>query len=378
MTWPLIQKHNLLGDQEFFDWARVRYFDARASNDPRQLEKFQEEVIQEMLTTENFRLLLQEQFWDLRYVPFILNGFKIFTPRINERELLQRTNLETYIYHSFSRVFNAIMERKLSIHCDSPISIPLDIAIQNPSMFIFKTLIQKVGALNDDMAILIDLVELIDCCVLENIGFCQKLSDILGIYTGDGRNPLKKPDGNEIRFLAIAQVLWFYNPAKNKSQIFNDDLWNEVGFSHYSKSTALEKLSVIDPEGSKRNPGRAKGSAAQPLESGLSIREIPGIVIGEGSQRRIDLEKAKILISSIAEALKVLKNTTSTDVKNHFLFDLYFKDADSMVERILVKQIKKQLREGLRSDEDLDLKDFLGVAPIVLQRIPDHIKPFRS
>jgi hypothetical protein len=295
----------------------------------------------QMLRKEDYAIFLAEPLWDLAYIPFILLGYKVFDAEIDMNKDFQESLVDEAILKSFRHLYSAIGDKALKIAGGSSlIEFPIDIAIRCPESFIIKNLLYDLPRNTDRLRVSIKASDVINWALFNNVRIGHALLDVLGVYREPGnRKPsqMSKPESHKIKFLAEAKVLWHYFPSKNKTEIFADPSLKEY---RYSKSRAFEFLSLVDPTGTKRKPGRPNSTGHKTVMENPIIQPIPGICFGQ--EGKIDVRKAKIVIQTTVKAVKKHQtNIGLNDLKEHQLVKIYLQNHHPMLETIVSEWISE-------------------------------------
>jgi hypothetical protein len=331
---------------------------------PADSDELKKEIAEQTLSRADYGILLAEQFWDLACIPFFLPGYKIFKTEIDMKEDLQKGLFDTVVLGVFCRLFSAIRNGALQIAEGScPINIPIDIDIRQLDGFIFKRLLNDFTENTNMCPVVIETFEVIKWCIFQDVSVGEILLDVLGVHKNEKkseRGALSNSEINRIRFLSAAQVLWHLSPSKNKSNIFKDPILRHYGPKNgYSESRAYSLLSLIDPSGPKRDPGRPKLKGLEVSRQEFGLRPIPDVCFGE--EYKIDMKKAKIIVQTIVEVCNRLQiDDRLNNLKEHPLLKIYFPKPHRIIENIVeewISEARHKSSSGFPTTSDEDLLD---------------------
>ncbi len=291
-----------------------------------EMRQWEEALLQDRLTVDDYNILLPLWCWELGFIPFILNGLKVFKISLGDCEG-DEPNLppsSNRVIPVFLKAWEAIQQGNLLVEkSNRSVQISISEAIHRPRSVVSNKLINEFCNNAGDFCTEIKSSKVIEWAILNNIQMDKTLLTLLSLYqdppieelceeTIGNRTYRKKiikeskvtnPEKYEVEYLAAAQMLWSQYKRRNKSQIASNLLMREFGPpGGYSKEggNILKKLSIIDPFEQKKGRGRRP----KPEEKEFALLPIPGIVIQEDGNRKIDLKRSKVAFFAFIQMLK--------------------------------------------------------------------------
>ena len=321
-------------------------------------KSWESELHRDRLTVSEYEVLLGLPYWEVAFIPFILIGLRIFSisQGDSEGEEPYEPPSSYLVLPILDKILEAIRQGVLlPERTECFVSISLAEAIVHPVHAIYEKIRDDFCYNSNKFAIKIRIDKIIEWSLLQDIQISQELLDVLGLsqespaerlkeeLTEGGRKYFLKivkepeitiPQGNEIEALAAAQMLWFYNQNKTKSQIAKDPMLRGFGppNGYGGKSgNFLKKLGLIDPCEKKRGPGRRSKSK----RTEFVLLPIQGIFMQYHHSRKFDLKKSRIAFRAFIRMLKKIKiEIQIEEIWSHPVIEFYFSGPHPLIQKV--------------------------------------------
>lgn len=330
---------------------RKRVFVERGASDD--IGLWQREVSTKRLSRETFQKLLEEPFWELGTVPFLINGYELFYPypitlehdgiahdlyldnyRDESIEYLDLNGNQVKLIQSYNvvrvyrEVLNHLRKKIICLEDDEFVFSKKD-SFYDIGMFRSFCNLKQMSI----DPLLISTLDVIEWAILQEVALCQELQDVLQIAFSTLQ---AKFNPQHTRIWATAQTIWHFEhliPIEGDKGI--ESHWLIKKLCRYkSDNTLRDIVKQVDPRPDEVKTKPKKGMSFE-RSSPFPLREIPGILLPKKEIKYRDPHRLKVVCETVALCLKELQpGITFQQIIDHEIITLYLGDAPKIINEI--------------------------------------------